>query len=208
MYTGATWAMCFPVLFPYGDGVLGLERDAKLRQLTWKTGGRTYHLKQSKCDSQCWIVKDQQTNKTHGLVMVYVDDFLILTESGSVRKELKQALRDTWSIGAETELERGTTISFIGLELDLEADQTLKIHQTSFCKSLLAKHGLDPMSYAITTIQTGRPEGERAPTAAELKSLQQYDGEYNWLSTHARPDKKATTLRSALPVRRHIPTGP
>ena len=30
MYSAATWAMCFPHLFPYGDGVFGLPRQVPL----------------------------------------------------------------------------------------------------------------------------------------------------------------------------------
>ena len=30
MYTPEQWSMCFPALFPYGDGVFGLPRDAPL----------------------------------------------------------------------------------------------------------------------------------------------------------------------------------
>ena len=151
-------------------------------------GGNAYHPQQSTCDSQCWMVKETQTGQAKGLNLVYVDDFLLLTEAGPVRENLKTALRKTWAIGSETELTKGVSLGFIGLELDQESDGTLRIHQTTFCRSLLAKHGMDSTCKSVTTIQVGHPEGEREPTAEELRALQSFAGEFNWLSTRTRPD--------------------
>lgn len=166
----------------------GLERDRKLRSLTWSAEGKHYRLQQSTSDSQVWTVRSKDSSTPHGLVLVYVDDFLLLTKAGACRAELKNALRATWEIGPETELTPKTPIASIGLELEREADGGLYIHQKTLCKQLLARHGLDSMSKAVTAVQVGLPEGERQPTPTELRQLQAHAGELNWLSTRTRPD--------------------
>ena len=63
------------------------------------------------------------------------------------------------------------------------------IHQRTFTKQLLSKHGLDRMSKPITAIQMGSPEeNELPPSSAQLKELHAYASEFNWLATRARSD--------------------
>ena len=167
---------------------MGTRKGSKFRKLAWKCNGNTYFLQQVTRDSQVWMAKGEATETIRGLVLVYVDDLLLLTEAGAIREELKAALRRTWTIGSETELTKGVTITFIGLELEVEPDGTLRIHQSSFTRSLLAKHGMDGMTKPVATVQAEHPTGEREPTAVELKQLQQFAGEFNWLATRTRPD--------------------
>ena len=115
---------------PRGSG--GEERGSKLKDLTFKAGGSRYRLAHSVSDSQVWEVRGQDARRC-GLVLVYTDDVLLLTQKGACREGLNQALRDTWKIGAESELTVGKTLSFIGLELQRERAGSLYIHQRTFC---------------------------------------------------------------------------
>ena len=70
------------------------ERDSKLSTMEWKansgTGAlkRTFHLSRCSSDSQvlCIREKGDSTNKLHGLLVVYVDDFLLLSPAGANRE--------------------------------------------------------------------------------------------------------------------------
>ena len=61
------------------------------------------------------------------------------------------------------------------------------MHQRSFTKQMLTKHGIDRTSKPMTVIQMGNPDpSDTAPTAKQLRELQAYAGEFNWLATRTR----------------------
>ena len=63
----------------------GLYRDSKLREVTWKVGKDTYYLEQCKSDNQVWMIRKQNDTTLYGLMLVYVDDFLLLTDDGALK---------------------------------------------------------------------------------------------------------------------------
>ena len=79
---------------------------------------------------------------------------------------------------------------FLGLELEVvDATGEMYIHQATFVRQLLTKHGLDKTSKSVTSITMAIPTPEDLPpTAAELKKLQGLAGELNWLATRTRAD--------------------
>ena len=80
-------------------------------------------------------------------------------------------------------------MTFVGLEMQLEEDGTLLVHQKTFTKELLQKHGMDARVKSIGTITMPPLEAPDAPpTESELRVLQAYAGEFNWLSTRTRAD--------------------
>ena len=84
----------------------GRVRDTKLRQLRWSVEGRGYHLEQSDCDAQLWLLRsDDSPTELRGIVVVYVDDFLVVSEGGPVRDGLEAAPRTLWELGPESRLE-------------------------------------------------------------------------------------------------------
>ena len=126
----------------------GLERDRKLRKATWTSQGKTYRLKQCMSDSQVWrIVQDgDRSSMTHGLLLCYVDDMLLETPAGGIQQGLTTHLKSFWKMSTEVELTEQTPMMFIGLELEREKGGGLVIHQQTFIRQLLTKHGLDKLA--------------------------------------------------------------
>ena len=63
------------------------------------------------------------------------------------------------------------------------------MHQESFVKMILLKHGLDETSKSLSTISINHPtEKDLPPDPAMLKKIQGMAGEFNWLSTRTRAD--------------------
>ena len=77
-----------------------IERDASLTGLTWEVNGDTYYLKQCASDTHVWrilkVVDD--TEKLHGLRIMYVDDFVRMSEGGKMNDNLERVLSEKWQI--------------------------------------------------------------------------------------------------------------
>ena len=122
----------------------GAERDRKLRVSVWESNGATYKLSQCTCDTQVWrLVKVGDETVTLGLLCAYVDDFLLMAPAGEMVKGLVQHLKGIWTMSTEVELSKGQPMTFVGLEMQLEDDGTLLVHQRTFARKLLQKHGAD-----------------------------------------------------------------
>ena len=102
------------------------------------------------------------------------------------------------------DLQAGTPFSFLGLEFERTDDGTLHIHQRTFIKKVLVEHGLDSMSKGIAAITMTQPtEEDTPPDDKQLKTLQAFAGEFNWLATRTRPDLAYTTSVIASAAKHH-----
>ena len=165
----------------------GIDRDLRLRELSIKAGDQQYHLKQSRMDSQVWMIAEKNQGKDKfkvlGLIICYVDDMLCLMEDGKVKQALFEALQSLWTMSTEVKLEKGQKILYLGLELERTMDGTLEIHQESFVKMILLKHGLDETSKSLSTVSINHPtEKDLPPDPATLRKIQGMAGEFNWLT--------------------------
>ena len=81
----------------------GIERDLRLRDLLINTSDQEYHLKQSRMDSQVWMIaeKNKDKFKVLGLIICYVDDMLCLMEDGKIKQALFEALQSQWTMSTE-----------------------------------------------------------------------------------------------------------
>ena len=163
----------------------GIERDLRLRELSIKAADKQYHLKQSRMDSQVWMIAEKNQGKDKfkvlGLIICYVDDMLYLMEDGKVKQALFESLQSLWTMSTEVKLEKGQKILYLGLELERTMDGTLEIHQESFVKMILLKHGLDETSKSLSTVSINHPtEKDLPPDPATLRKIQGMVGEFNW----------------------------
>ena len=75
---GITWTLDRAV---YGlresPALWSQERDARLRELSWKVGTKSFRLHQCSADSQCWLLKQEKKDELCGVLITYVDDFLM-----------------------------------------------------------------------------------------------------------------------------------
>ena len=169
-----------------------LERDAKLRSLSRATAdGAKYILKQCSSDSQVGQTKRMGSETVMGLMVVYVDDFLIAAPSGEIRTEMKKALLKLWDMCGEKVLMEGSPLRFLGLELEKQAGG-INVHQQGFSSTILTKRGYDKAN-GIQAISMEPLVDEPAPDANQLRTLQSYAGELNWLATRSRPDVSYVT---------------
>ena len=92
-----------------------------------------------------------------------------------------------------------TPVTFFGMEIELDKDGSIIVHQQTFVRQLLTKHGIDQTSKPMTTIQMPHPApGDKPPDTKELRLLQAYAGEFNWLATRTRCDLSYVTSVIAL----------
>ena len=104
----------------------------------------------------------------------------------------------------EVRLEKGKKFSFLGLELERTVADELEVHQASFVKNVLVKHGLDLTSKPIAAVTMALPDAsDVAPSAGELRQIQGYAGEFNWLATRTRPDLSYWTSILASAATKH-----
>ena len=144
-------------------------------------------------DSQVWrvIAGDVETAESFvGLVVAYVDDLLLFMPSSSLRVALNDALRKLWKLSSEQVFDGTSPFMFLGLELQLRPSGDLLVHQASFVRQLLSSYGLDATAKPNQTVVIALPTAadEIPPDPSQLKVLQKYAGEFNWLATRTRPD--------------------
>ena len=98
------------------------ERDKQLSALHWNVGKRVFRLKQCVGDSQVWVIKEDNENRPAilGLVIVYVDDFLISCKAGEVRETFLTSLGKLWKLDKEEVLTTSNSLTFLGIELVLQ----------------------------------------------------------------------------------------
>ena len=170
----------------------GDERDRQFRGLTWSLDDVVYAMVQCVNDSQVWRVvkgKVESPDSFVGLVLAYVDDLLLLLPGERLRVAFNDALRKLWKLSSEQVLDGSAPFIFLGLELQRKPCGDLLLHQGSFVKQILRSYGLDSTCKPIHAVSVPMPSSDEIPpTPEELKALQKYAGEFNWLATRTRPD--------------------
>ena len=166
------------------------ERDSQLVKLKWTVGSRTYCLKRCSADSQLWVLKEDGEDKKTvlGLLVVYVDDFLLQIKDGAIRAAFLGALGSIWTLAKEETLTVSHPITFLGIDMVLKENGDIFLHQERFVNSLLEKYGMKSCK-GNTCVQIDKlPIELDAPTPQVLKQIQSYSGEFNWLATRTRTD--------------------
>ena len=70
------------------------ERNGQLLKVEWNAGKKTCYLRRCPSDSQVWLIteKGDASKKSLGIMVVYVDDFLLQTKEGPMRDGFLAAL--------------------------------------------------------------------------------------------------------------------
>ena len=88
------------------------------------------------------------------------------------------------------------------LDLVISANSSKTNKQQAFIQSLLGKYHKSPIN-GNKAVQMDKLPEERLPTPAELKVLQCYSGEFNWLATGTRLDLSYYTSLLASSCSKH-----
>ena len=119
-------------------------RDTELADMTWMVGKRTFRLQRCSSDSQVWILREDHPDRPEllGLLVVYVDDFLLQIQPGEMRDKFLKTLADIWTLSKNETLTVEHPLTFLGIEIELRANGDAFIHQQTFTESILAKHNM------------------------------------------------------------------
>ena len=79
-------------------------------------------------------------------------------------------------------------LTFLGIDIYLLDNGDLNLTQERFTRNILKAHGRDTMSSNKTVTMLPPPDVPDVPSVKELRLLQKYSGEFNWLATRTRPD--------------------
>lgn len=164
----------------------GVHRDENLKQVTIKYQGKTHHLKQNGVDSCLWQIKLEEEGhppRICGLICTYVDDFLLVGEAFLLDLVAAEILK-IWKASPPKKLVREQTLEFCGLQLEYSEteENALLIHQRGYIAKFLQRHGLETCNGAACINLDHPSEEDSAPTPEDLRTLQEYAGEVNWLS--------------------------
>ena len=174
----------------------GSKRDREMRAMRIVVDGKRCRLVQSRCDASVWsIVEDVPTKteseqKSLGLVLVYVDDFLF---AGSLEAVLavEAVMMATWTCSVQSLIDRAHpgTIKYLGMEVEARPDGAFVAHQAAYLEDLLAGWQMTNANGCGTiSIEPLGEELDVEPELGDVRLAQKLGGGLLWLSGRTRPD--------------------
>ncbi|OLP77777.1 Copia protein [Symbiodinium microadriaticum] len=157
---------------------------------------------------RCWWSVIDKNGTTVGVLIVYVDDFM-LCGSRPVVELLSKAIREMWETSELSILSSSNPIRFLGMELAMvpQEENAIYVSQYGYIQELLRHHDLPetrldkvPVSKELSSFSV-----EPTDVAADdymVHQTQQVTGEILWVSQRSRPDLSYTSaLMSTLTTR-------
>ncbi|CAK0845573.1 unnamed protein product [Prorocentrum cordatum] len=183
--------------------VWGLKRDRQMRAMRFEVNGTRCRLIQSRCDAPVWSAvedvptKTESEQKSLGLVLVYVDDFLI-SGSPETITTVEEVMMATWTCSVKFLIDRAHpgTIRYLGLEVEARANRAFVAHQAAYLEDVLARWQMTNAN-ACGTISI-EPLGEELgaePELGDARLAQKLGGGLLWLSGRTRPDIAFAAVR-------------
>ena len=160
------------------------HRDSTFQSFTWQSDGVPCGLERTK-EENLWKLRKEVDGKwvTAGHLAVYIDDLLVTGEQTLVEDFLERVKKE-WSVSEPEWCTSDATLRFCGVEVDRLGDG-IKIHQESYVRDLLERHGTTGTS-TMSSVVT--PEEEESVEASDVRLAQVATGELLWLATRSRPD--------------------
>jgi len=166
------------------------HRDCGVREISDKLAN--YRIIQSALDENIWLIQNKQGTELCGLLLAYVDDFLI-TGTTDARATVTDAIKQRWTCGKHTtlraDLKPGETDvgEFVGIEMTRTCDG-ITMTQGKFIKKLLERYGLEQCNPRATPMDDWtEPELEEADKDT-VTAAQEMVGSLLWLSCKTRVD--------------------
>ena len=177
-------------------------RDSKMRAMKSEKG---YYLVQTEAGPNLWKIQRQEMadgilqEKTHGLLLVYVDD-LMIGGTAEASQQIMQVIQEEWNTSPAEKVGSKGGVKFLGMELHL-AYGNYYANQKSFIVDRMKDKKISKKKVAVPCGKgILNPEVEEAPTADQVHQAQKIVGELLWLVTRTRPDLSFVTSKLARAV--------
>ena len=171
------------------------HRDRVMRAARWWTHGNHYWFLQT-AEPNMWHVMSTEAPQDSftavmdrgirvGMVLSYVDDFLIMGRRGVVEDTVTQ-LRDMWRTSVPEWVSDTQWLKFCGLQLRWR-DGSLLVGQPDYAREVLNRYpDVKPCVYPLPKLSDDQEEENIDPR--DVRKCQAIVGELLWLSTKTRPD--------------------
>ncbi|CAE7803587.1 RE1 [Symbiodinium sp. CCMP2592] len=208
---GETWQIT-RVLYGLREAprLWGDFRNLRFQEAKIVYGDKVLVLTATTTDENLWRVTYQGEDTILGLVLVYVDDILMLSEKEIV-KTIYQWLVSDWKC-SNLEWAEEDSLRFLGIELRVFGGG-VHLSQTGYVRDLLRQHGMPEEVGATLTVPCAREwlqdaDSDEEPETAEeatVRMAQKATGEALWLSTRSRPElAHAVGCMASLALRRPL----
>ena len=141
-------------------------------------GSKQYYLHRCTADSQLWRIEEvsptDRQQKLHGILVVYVDDFLFQAAGGPIRSGLLAALKEIWKLGKEVTLSLTQALTFLGIDMVMRKNSDMFLRQERFVDSILEKYSLQGCKGNKCVQIDKLPIEDDVPILSKLRQLQSY----------------------------------
>ena len=128
---------------------------------------------------------DLENHTLLGLVLVYVDDFMIMGFKDTILWFEKE-LRARWEATDLDWAGQQAPVRFCGMDIYRDWNGSYHASQRAYVRELVKRHGLDGASQNMPIPTFDEPEEEADRTAEEVRAAQQIAGELQWVATKTR----------------------
>ena len=190
------------------------HRDECFGEMTWKVDEDEFYFEPMTSEPNLWrVMKKEEVEQDvqKGLMLVYVDDLLVLSEERIV-KSVIDTISGRWEVSEPEWLNPTKPTKFLGVEI-WECPEGIFVNQEKYLMDVLRRNGQEEgvlSGIPITKDQVQRLEEEdEEKTLQDVRQAQRATGEFMWMVTRSRPDlmfalskMSQSTLRSPKEVLR------
>ena len=167
-------------------------RDMELTQIKVSYKGMSLRLSQLTSEPSMWrITPEDDEGQLMGLLLTYVDDFLILGELGVI-EELAHELRKKWETSEPEKVDDHSGVRFLGTESWRKSNGSWYSTQINYTTDLLRRNlGENQSEWTTKKLPMAKevtPSVTDDLNVANVRRAQKAVGELVWLSTRTRPD--------------------
>ncbi|CAI7893893.1 unnamed protein product [Closterium sp. NIES-54] len=156
-------------------------------------------FKKSECDHSLFLLQEK---KHFLMLLVYVDDILLFSESAAMIERVEEMLEMQFKCS-----KMGDVKYYLGMHVERDLDKgVLRLHQRKYCEGLAEKYGLQDGGKPATPLPSGftvEPcADEEVVGESDRKLFHSMGGALNYAANHTRPDIAFATSRLASVVSR------
>ena len=154
-----------------------------LRKMEWEMDGVVYKLAATP-EPHLWKIK--KGDSTEGLVLVYVDDFLI-TAPESIKDAVLNAISKTWECSPPEQITAKEWVRYCGYEIKAKAEGGFMVRQTNYIQDIVDRRKIQGEE-AVPLPKIEDDDDEVNPDIGTIREAQGLVGELMWISGRSRPD--------------------